>query len=113
MSRHKKRVHPYIPNSVPEIQEEMLAAIGAASIEELYQDIPEHLRFKGALNIPEPLVAEADLRRHVQKILAKNQTCEENLSFLGGGCWQHFVPAVCDEIQGRSEFLTVDGGGTA
>ncbi|MFC1660861.1 aminomethyl-transferring glycine dehydrogenase subunit GcvPA [Gemmatimonadota bacterium] len=106
MSRDKRTVHPYIPNSVPEVQEEMLAAIGVASIDELYQDIPEHLRFRGTLNLPEALVAESDLRRHVHKILAKNETCEENLSFLGGGCWQHYVPAVCDEIQGRSEFLT-------
>ena len=45
MTEHE--AHPYIPNSVPEIQEEMLAEIGAASIEELYQDIPEQLRFRG------------------------------------------------------------------
>ena len=106
MSRDKPRAHPYIPNSVPEVQEKMLAEIGAASIEELYQDIPEHLRFRGTLNLPEALVAESDLKRHVNQVLAQNETCEENLSFLGGGCWQHFVPAVCDEIQGRSEFLT-------
>jgi len=106
MSRDKPKAHPYIPNSVPEVQEEMLAVIGAASIDELYQDIPEHLRFRGTMNLPKALVAESDLKRHVQKVLAKNQTCEENLSFLGGGCWQHYVPAVCDEVQGRSEFLT-------
>ena len=106
MGRDTSKAHPYIPNSVPEIQKEMLDAIGAASIEELYQDIPEHLRFRGTLNLPEALVAESDLKGHVQRILAKNRTCEENLSFLGGGCWQHFVPAVCDEIQGRAEFLT-------
>jgi len=106
MSREKSRVHPYIPNSVPEVQKEMLDAIGAASIEELFQDIPDHLRFRGTMNLPEALVAEHDLKRHVQQVLARNRTCEENISFLGGGCWQHFVPAVCDEIQGRSEFLT-------
>jgi glycine dehydrogenase subunit 1 len=106
MSREKSKAHPYIPNSVPEVQKEMLDVIGAASIDELYQDIPEHLRFKGTLNLPKALVAESDLKRHVQKVLAKNRTCDENLSFLGGGCWQHYVPAVCDEVQGRSEFLT-------
>ena len=106
MSRGKSRVHPYIPNSVPEVQDEMLAEIGASSIDELYQDIPENLRFRGPLNLPEPLIAESDLKRHVHRVLAKNSTCEEKLSFLGGGCWQHYVPAVCDEIQGRSEFLT-------
>lgn len=108
--KNKKRVHPYIPNSVPEVQKEMLAAIGAASIDELYQDIPEHLRFRGTMNLPEPLIAENDLKRHVKEVLARNVTCEEKLSFLGGGCWQHFVPAVCDEIQGRAEFLTAYAG---
>jgi glycine dehydrogenase subunit 1 len=106
MSRDKPRVHPYIPNSVPEVQREMLDAIGAASIDDLYQDIPEHLRFRGTLNLPDALVAESDLRRHVHQVLSRNSTCGEKLSFLGGGCWQHFVPAVCDQIQGRAEFLT-------
>jgi glycine dehydrogenase subunit 1 len=110
MSSNEPRVHPYIPNSIPEVQKEMLDAIGAASIEELYQDIPDHLRFTGSMELPEPLLAEHDLRRHVNQILARNSTCEEYISFLGGGCWQHFIPAVCDEIQGRSEFLTAYAG---
>ncbi len=106
----KKTVHPYIPNSVPEIKKQMLDEIGVSSIEELYEDIPEDLRFKGELNLPEPLLSEYELKRHVDQILAKNQTCQENLSFLGGGCWQHFVPAICDEINQRSEFLTAYAG---
>ena len=106
MKRDKTTVHPYIPNSVPEVQKEMLAEIGVDSIDELYQDIPEELRFSGTMNLPEPLVAESDLKRHLERVLNKNQSCNETLSFLGGGCSQHFVPAVCDEIQGRSEFLT-------
>ena len=73
MKRDKRTVHPYIPNSVPEVQEEMLAAVGAASIEELYQDIPESLRFRGTMNLPDPLVAECDLRRHVREVLAKRR----------------------------------------
>ncbi|MBW1802898.1 MAG: aminomethyl-transferring glycine dehydrogenase subunit GcvPA, partial [Deltaproteobacteria bacterium] len=47
---------------------------------------------------------------HVEAILAKNQSCEENVNFLGGGCWQHYVPAICDEINQRSEFLTAYAG---
>ena len=66
MSREKSKAHPYIPNSVPEVQKEMLDVIGAASIDELYQDIPEHLRFRGTLNLPKALVAESDLKRHEQ-----------------------------------------------
>ncbi len=103
-------IHPYIPNSVPEIQAEMLADIGVEDIEDLYADIPGELRFHGKMNLPEPLVSEYDLKRHVEGILARNRTCKENLSFLGGGCWQHYVPAVCDEINRRSEFLTAYAG---
>ena len=106
----KKFTHPYIPNSVPEIQEAMLKEIGVNSIEELYEDIPENLRFKEKLNLPEPLLSELDLKRHVEKILNKNRTCEENISFLGGGCYQHYVPTICDEINQRSEFLTAYAG---
>jgi len=106
----KKFTHPYIPNSVPEIQKEMLKEISVDSIEELYEDIPENLRFKGNLNLPKPMLSELDLKRHVEKILNKNKTCEENISFLGGGCSQHYVPTICDEINHRSEFLTAYAG---
>ena len=74
MRKDQERAHPYIPNSVPEVQKEMLAEIGAASIEELYEDIPPELRLRGEMNLPEPLVAESDLKRHVHKILSKNQS---------------------------------------
>jgi len=102
--------HPYIPNSAPRVKAEMLREIGVSSVEELYADIPESLRFKGEMNLPEPLRSECELRRHVEGILAKNKTCQEYLNFLGAGCWQHYVPAVCDEINRRAEFLTAYGG---
>lgn len=110
MGKEKPCVHPYIPNSAPEIKEHMLKEIGIKDVEEIYQEIPEALRLKGKLNIPEPYLSEYGLKRHVKGILSKNRTCEEYLSFLGGGCWQHHVPAVCDEIINRSEFLTAYGG---
>lgn len=103
-------VHPYIPNSAPETKAEMMARIGIEDIETLYEEIPEELRIKGKLNLPEPCTAEIDLKRHVMGKLSRNRTCEEYLNFLGGGCWQHYVPAVCDEINQRSEFLTAYGG---
>ncbi len=103
-------VHPYIPNSVPEVQEEMLREIGVRDIEELYSDIPEELKFKGEMKLPEPLLSEYALKRHVKEILSKNRTCDENLCFMGGGCWPHYVPALCDEISQRSEFLTAYAG---
>ncbi|MGD2295798.1 MAG: aminomethyl-transferring glycine dehydrogenase subunit GcvPA [Candidatus Aminicenantes bacterium] len=110
MKKSKSVGHPYIPNSVPAVKSEMLKEIGVKDIEELYGDIPEHLRFRGELNLPEPLESEYELKRHVEAILAKNLTCEENISFLGGGCWPHYVPAICDEINQRSEFLTAYAG---
>jgi len=104
-------VHPYIPNSVPETRAEMLREVGVADVEEILAEIPAELRVPGLLDLPEPLVAEHDLRRHVQGILDRGTSCAEALSFLGGGCWQHAVPALCDEITGRGEFLTAYSGG--
>jgi len=46
----------------------------------------------------------------MEKVLSRNKTCKENLNFLGAGCWQHYVPAVCSEIARRSEFLTAYSG---
>ncbi len=107
----KPFVHPYIPNSVPQIREEMLREIGVKNVEALYEEIPHRLRFRGRLNLPEPIRSEAGIKRHVEAILSKNKTCKEYLSFLGGGCWQHHVPAVVDEIVNRSEFLSAYCGG--
>ncbi len=105
-----KRVHPYIPNSVPEVKAEMLAEIGVDDVDTLYEDIPEKLRFRGKLNIPDGITSEMELERHMNDVLAANQTCSENISFLGGGCYRHYVPAICDEIAGRAEFLTAYAG---
>ncbi len=69
MSKKEKKVHPYIPNSVPEVKAKMLEEIGVKNIEELYGDIPEGLRFKGEMNLPEALPSEHDLKRHVEKFL--------------------------------------------
>ncbi|MEW5722146.1 MAG: aminomethyl-transferring glycine dehydrogenase subunit GcvPA [Thermodesulfobacteriota bacterium] len=110
MEKGKSFAHPYIPNSAPQARAEMLERIGISEVEELYQEIPERLRFKGRMNLPEPLWSEYELRRHLTEVLSRNRTCVENLNFLGGGCWQHHVPAVCDEIAGRAEFLTAYGG---
>ncbi|NQT79346.1 MAG: aminomethyl-transferring glycine dehydrogenase subunit GcvPA [Candidatus Aminicenantes bacterium] len=110
MKKEEKRVHPYIPNSAPKVKASMLEEIGVKDIYELYEDIPKNLRFQGELNLPEALPSEYALKRHVEKILSKNRTCRENINFLGAGCWQHYVPAVCDEINQRSEFLTAYAG---
>src|SRR6267378_4011590 len=98
--------HPYMANSVPSIKQEMLDAIDVASIDDLFAQIPERHRLRGGLALPPALVSEVELSRHLRATLARNATCEDNLSFLGAGCWQHHVPAICDEIVHRSEFVT-------
>ena len=110
MSEEKAIVYPYIPNSAPAVQAEMLQAVGAQSVDEFYQDIPDSLRLKRSMNLPEPFLSEYALRRHVEQILAKNKNCQDYLSFLGAGCSQHYVPAVCDEVNSRTEFLTAYAG---
>jgi glycine dehydrogenase subunit 1 len=101
-----RRAHPYMPNAVPDLQSEMLASVGAGAIEELFGQIPEAHRYRAPFELPPQIASEPELRRHLLDALSKNASCEENLSFLGGGCWRHYVPAVVDEIVGRSEFLT-------
>lgn len=101
-----KTIFPYVPNSVPEVKAEMLKEVGARDEMELYAEIPERLRFKRKLRLPQPLLDEYALRRHIEGLLEKNNNCKDYLNFLGAGCAQHFVPAVCDEINGRGEFLT-------
>jgi len=104
-----KKVHPYIPNMVPEVKQEMLDEIGVHSVEELFSCIPDELQFKGTMNIPKAL-NELELRRHIEGVLNKNISTNEYLNFLGAGCWQHFIPAVCDEVNQRAEFLTAYAG---
>jgi glycine dehydrogenase subunit 1 len=102
-------VHPYIPNSDPEIKKDMLRAIGAKDVQELFGVIPEEIRCNKNLDLPSS-ASEYEVRRHVEQILAKNKSSNEMLVFVGGGCWPHYVPAVCDEINSRSEFLTAYTG---
>lgn len=102
--------HPYIPNSAPESRKAMLEAVGAASTEEFYADVPAELRVQGELDLPPAIPVELDLVRHVKGILGKNVSTEERTSFLGFGVYQHAVPAIVDEVIGRSEFLTAYAG---
>lgn len=103
-------VHPYIPNTAPASRAAILAAVGAASVDEFYADVPEALRLGRPLDLPAPYVAEQDLASHVRGLLAKNRSTQERLSFLGAGTYNHYVPAVVDEVIGRSEFLTAYAG---
>lgn len=98
--------HPWMANSTEEAKTAMLRAIGAPDIESLFAQIPEAHRFRGELALPPALSSEVALKRHMLDLLAKNSDCERNLSFLGAGIWQHHVPAIVDEVVGRTEFLT-------
>lgn len=98
--------HPYIPNSAEKIQKEMLNEIGLESLEDLHEEVPEELKLKDNMNLEKPYESEYELKRAFEKILRKNKTCKDNINFLGAGCWQHYVPAICDEINSRSELLT-------
>lgn len=104
--------YPYIPNSVDSVKQEMLDFVGVKSVEEIYAFIPDELRMKKPLDIPAPFTSEDKLKKHVNGILNQDSSCEENLSFLGAGCYDHYVPAIVDEITNRSEFLTAYSGDT-
>lgn len=104
--------YPYIPNTSQAARQEMLDFIGVKSVEDIYSFIPSEVRTPGPLDLPEPFESEMELKKHVDGILNLNNTCTEYISFLGAGCYNHYVPAVCDEINGRSEFLTAYSGDT-
>ena len=84
----------------------LLDGIGIDDVEELYEQIPKDHLTAHAFNLPDALVSEVALRRELTRVISRNSDCQSSLSFLGGGVWQHHVPAICDEVWQRSEFLT-------
>jgi glycine dehydrogenase subunit 1 len=86
-------------------REEMLAAIGASSVEELFRDIPEGVRLRRELDL-EPALSEPELAAHLGELARRNTDAQRELSFLGAGIYDHYVPAVVDAILQRGEFLT-------
>ncbi|MBA3427992.1 MAG: aminomethyl-transferring glycine dehydrogenase subunit GcvPA [Actinobacteria bacterium] len=83
----------------------MLETIGVASVEELFGDIPAAVRFAGRLDL-EPALSEPELVRHLEELAARNVDTGKELSFLGAGIYDHYVPAVVDAVLQRGEFLT-------
>ncbi|HET7044155.1 MAG TPA: aminomethyl-transferring glycine dehydrogenase subunit GcvPA [Gaiellaceae bacterium] len=88
-----------------EDREAMLEAIGVASIDELFRDIPEGVRFRARLDLPAPL-SEPEIVAHLEALAAKNVDTTSELSFLGAGIYDHYVPAIVDAVLQRGEFLT-------
>jgi len=84
---------------------EMLAAIGVASTEELFSDIPEGIRLGRELAL-EPALSELEAAAHLEELARRNADARSELSFLGAGVYDHYVPAVVDAILQRGEFLT-------
>ncbi len=86
-------------------REQMLETIGVGSVEELFGDIPAAVRFAGRLDL-EPALSEPELVRHLEELAARNVDTGKELSFLGAGIYDHYVPAVVDAVLQRGEFLT-------
>lgn len=94
----------YLYNT-PEQQQQMLNAIGVGSVAELFAQIPSDLQLHRPLNLP-PALTEIELESHLRDLAAKNLSRPERVCFLGGGSYDHFIPAAVDAIAGRSEFYT-------
>ncbi len=105
MNRNRSS-HPWMASSAPGQIAAMLREMGAGSVRELFEQIPDDHYRRAPLDLPPTLASEAELRRDLLGKLKKNRHCEDNLSFLGAGCWQHHVPGVVEEIAGRTEFVT-------
>ena len=86
-------------------REEMLAAIGVSSVEELFEQIPPGVRLGRELDVP-PALGETELVRHIEELAARNVHTGAELSFLGAGIYDHYVPSVADVVLSRGEFLT-------
>ena len=95
---------PYTYNT-PQDQQSMLDAIGIASLEELFAGIPDAMRLHRLLDLPAAM-SELELNQHLTELSRKNSHAGEQVCFLGGGSYDHFVPAVVDAIASRGEFYT-------
>jgi glycine dehydrogenase subunit 1 len=86
-------------------REEMLAAIGVATVDELFAQIPASVRLDRDLDVP-PALPEVQLVAHLSELAGRNAHTGVELSFLGAGIYDHYVPAVVDVLLSRGEFLT-------
>ena len=96
--------HPYLANSHKDI-EEMLKELNIKSIDELFNDIPNDIRFNGKLELPH-YNSEFSLYENLNEALAKNLTTRDLISFLGGGLLDIYIPASQDELLRRTEFYS-------
>lgn len=95
---------PYIPVT-DEDEKEMLNSIGLNSLDELFSDIPESIKLKKSLSLPEGL-SELELSRYLDSLANKNLSTSELTCFLGAGAYDHYIPALIKHIVSKSEFYT-------
>lgn len=88
-----------------EDKEEMLKTIGVDSIGELFEDVPENIRFSGEMNLPKAL-GETDLLKEMKRLSDRNTNVQDCVSYLGAGVYEHYIPTVVDHVLRRSEFYT-------
>lgn len=96
--------HRYLPMT-EEDKRAMLETIGVTSVDELFGDIPEKVRFKGELNIT-PAKSETSLMKELFQMANRNADLKRNVSFLGAGVYDHYIPVIVDHVISRSEFYT-------
>ncbi|MCD4838199.1 aminomethyl-transferring glycine dehydrogenase subunit GcvPA [Neobacillus sedimentimangrovi] len=96
--------HRYLPMTEQD-KKAMLETIGVSSVEELFSDIPEKVRFKGEYNI-KPAKSETALMKELFQLAGKNADLKTNISFLGAGVYDHYMPVIVDHVISRSEFYT-------
>ncbi len=92
----------YVPHSDADVKK-ILETIGVSSVDELFDSVPERIRFTGGLRLPEPM-SEPEVRRYFESLAGRNRT--DCVTFLGGGAYSRFVPAVVDALSSRGEFYT-------
>jgi glycine dehydrogenase subunit 1 len=96
--------HRYLPMTEQD-KNAMLETIGVSSVDELFSDIPEKVRFKGEYNI-KPAKSETALMKELFQMAGKNADLKTNVSFLGAGVYDHYMPVIVDHVISRSEFYT-------
>ncbi|MDR7582385.1 MAG: aminotransferase class V-fold PLP-dependent enzyme, partial [Armatimonadota bacterium] len=99
-----RRQHKYIPATEAE-REEMLRAIGVASVDDLFGDIPPAVRLTRPLDLPAPL-SDPELWATVRALAEENLHADRVACFLGAGAYDHYIPSVVWHLAGRGEFLT-------
>ncbi|MCG8634931.1 MAG: aminomethyl-transferring glycine dehydrogenase subunit GcvPA [Desulfobacterales bacterium] len=94
----------YLPHTQEDI-DQMLAVSGHASLDDLFETIPDELKTKEGLNIPEAM-SEWDLNAHMEEMASANIACKNYTCFIGAGSYDHYIPSIVPYLVSRSEFMT-------